>query len=1234
MNHMFNKNIQIFCRTLLLLLLFPVLAVANALKISVGEDQRIVNLGADGVALSHPVFQQVDALRFEIPFKTVGTVNSGTLEIALIMDQIQVGDEPDTTVLHFKDVSLQSGSEVIATPFVIRGIDRDPDGAGVSVNMAMVSVTNSATLTRDQNGITIDFSGLGQDIANDDNVSSLIKDKVAKPNNGSGNYQYWLLISSSDPLLHSGTNTNLTEYPRLDANGAGVDLNALSFYDSFLAYQSSEPGFPGFFGQFNFENSGMKGAYLLQGQVTIGTSAAGYSPQLPNNWNGVGSAATQGYKLQEQQVNQFPPGLASVPPQSLFEDGIKQLSLTIDDTDTLFSDLTVTVSSDNLNLFPSSSTLRVEKGESNVVLVLDPADHKSGSANITLTVSDGDFDASDSFVVTVEPVNDPPLLEVKTLNLSEGATSSIRGLYLTAFDPDNISSDLTYRLLTTPTNGSVQLSDQDLSEGALWTTADIEAERLKYVHNGGENATDTIKVEVTDGKLASEATLHVAISSVNDRPTLDPIADIQINEDAAEQVIVLTGITAGGGEVQTLTVTATSNSQGVIPQPQVIYIDGSDSAELHFKPAKDRFNSSGVTLSVTVKDEQEGTTTENFKVAVLPVNDPPTIAGTPLTTVWAGEEYRFESIIEDVDLFGGTLQLTPLNLPPWLHFSTGEFWGTPSDGDVAVWSDISLKVKDPQGEVTTLTPFNIEVYAPLSIEGLTADTNGEWTIEIEAGGKLPIQVNGGSGSVQLVSLDDKIVSVSLDNQLLAKKLGTVTVKTMDDFDGTTIDLKVSVVDRIAPIVEADKKGGEYAGSVTVSLISSELSNIYYTRDGTAPSLSSRRYDDSLKIDLEASAKLQFFAVDPSGNQSEIISEVYTVLSDADFDGLPDLWEDKYGFDFLGADESVDDPDNDGFTNVEEYKLGTDPSVSNWKVDLSIDELQHWTGETTNLVIHLKPVAGTKIRSFNLGLKMDGSDLSIGDAYFNDLSIGWRLETSSMGTPQSDEVQISLIAQIDSGSPISGEVQLILPITLSQTASIGHVYSLKWAQSSGAVTSGRERYDVAMTLNDGIISVGTGVSQLYRLYPGWNLISFPVELEGRGFDSFLGIAKGVNSIWKMDDYHWNSFVRNIPPFLNSLSGIYPGNGYFVYHDGDVPDHFSISGPPADTAVVLSKGWNAVGFISEISDIQEFLTNRGAIAIWAYDSENGQWLNFMDGFDPEVNSLKGPLKTGVGYFVKVP
>lgn len=45
--------------------------------------------------------------------------------------------------------------------------------------------------------------------------------------------------------------------------------------------------------------------------------------------------------------------------------------------------------------------------------------------------------------------------------------------------------------------------------------------------------------------------------------------------------------------------------------------------------------------------------------------------------------------------------------------------------------------------------------------------------------------------------------------------------------------------------------------------------------------------------------------------------------DSDADGMPDVWEKKYGLDAL-RDDAHEDPDGDGFTNLEEYQYGTDP----------------------------------------------------------------------------------------------------------------------------------------------------------------------------------------------------------------------------------------------------------------------------------------------------------------------
>ncbi|NQT95384.1 MAG: PKD domain-containing protein [Candidatus Omnitrophica bacterium] len=51
-------------------------------------------------------------------------------------------------------------------------------------------------------------------------------------------------------------------------------------------------------------------------------------------------------------------------------------------------------------------------------------------------------------------------------------------------------------------------------------------------------------------------------------------------------------------------------------------------------------------------------------------------------------------------------------------------------------------------------------------------------------------------------------------------------------------------------------------------------------------------------------------------------------SDFDYDGMPDNWESTYGLDSSDPDDAHYDGDDDGITNREEYRMGTDPTVSN------------------------------------------------------------------------------------------------------------------------------------------------------------------------------------------------------------------------------------------------------------------------------------------------------------------
>ncbi len=68
------------------------------------------------------------------------------------------------------------------------------------------------------------------------------------------------------------------------------------------------------------------------------------------------------------------------------------------------------------------------------------------------------------------------------------------------------------------------------------------------------------------------------------------------------------------------------------------------------------------------------------------------------------------------------------------------------------------------------------------------------------------------------------------------------------------------------------------------------------------------------------------ATDAAGNsgQAEISVVVIDSLSDSDGDTMPDLWEMDHGLNPNLADGGYD-ADNDGFSNLEEYNRGTDPS---------------------------------------------------------------------------------------------------------------------------------------------------------------------------------------------------------------------------------------------------------------------------------------------------------------------
>ncbi len=155
----------------------------------------------------------------------------------------------------------------------------------------------------------------------------------------------------------------------------------------------------------------------------------------------------------------------------------------------------------------------------------------------------------------------------------------------------------------------------------------------------------TISIMLDDGEAVNNTTsMEFDVRSylnLNSAPTVDTPEDLVIAPDAGEQVITLTGISDGDGNVQTLTITAVSSADTIVAAPSVEY-SGGGAALLRLTPNPATTGIS--TISVTVSDDG-GSDTNNgdldtevsFKVETLFLNKKGYVV--PLTQADSGMWY-------------------------------------------------------------------------------------------------------------------------------------------------------------------------------------------------------------------------------------------------------------------------------------------------------------------------------------------------------------------------------------------------------------------------------------------------------------------------------------------------------------------------------------------------------------------------------------------------------------------
>ncbi|XP_073717143.1 extracellular matrix organizing protein FRAS1 [Misgurnus anguillicaudatus] len=124
------------------------------------------------------------------------------------------------------------------------------------------------------------------------------------------------------------------------------------------------------------------------------------------------------------------------------------------------------------------------------------------SDDFTFTVSDGANEISQTFYITIRPVDDSlPVLQVPGMRVQEGVRKTITEFELKATDADTEEDSVTFTIVQAPRHGTIERTSngQHYRQTNTFTMDDIYQNRISYNHDGSNSLKDRFTFTVGDG---------------------------------------------------------------------------------------------------------------------------------------------------------------------------------------------------------------------------------------------------------------------------------------------------------------------------------------------------------------------------------------------------------------------------------------------------------------------------------------------------------------------------------------------------------------------------------------------------------------------------------------------------------------------------------------------------------------------------------------------------------------
>ncbi|WP_274006995.1 tandem-95 repeat protein [Vibrio parahaemolyticus] len=448
----------------------------------------------------------------------------------------------------------------------------------------------------------------------------------------------------------------------------------------------------------------------------------------------------------------------------------------VDDTTSIQEDTAVTidvlpndsdVDGDKLSI--QSASVPEAQGKVEIVegkLVFTPAENFNGDAEITYTVTDGQLTDEAKVTVTVNPVNDAPIIKVDAVeSITEDAVNTDTVVAtLTVRDTDTPEDQLTVSLENNSNGYFVLVGDE-----VKLTQAGVDA-----VNNDELNLKGlTISASVSDGvnPTASDSD-SLIVNRVNDAPTIKVDAVESITEDAVSTDTVVATLTVRDTDTpeDQLTVSLENNSNGyfvLVGNEVKLTQAGVDAVN------NDELNLKDLTISASVSDGVNPTANDSDSLIVNRVNDAP-VAKDDIATTQEDTAVTIDVLPNDSDVDGDKLSIQSASVPEAqgkVEIVDGKLVFTPAEnfhGDAVITYTLT------DGALTDQATVNVTVNAvndtPAVESNLADQTLAEdftpYTIDLNTAfsdvdnvdGELTFSVSGNSNV--LVSIENGIATIS------------------------------------------------------------------------------------------------------------------------------------------------------------------------------------------------------------------------------------------------------------------------------------------------------------------------------------------------------------------------------------------------------------------------------------------------------------------------------------------